>query len=390
MFAFRTNYLMAEPLTTATVALTIGHPKSLRPESARSGLTAERWWTMASYDAAHLCEQGADLLIDNHSTGALVRLQDRGRVALGHRWVSMLRQMVTAFFVLALLLCLTRLVSIAQGPTPATSSFNQQWLDAVVSIETSESGQDPHPIGTGFLVRTEGHHILLVTAKHVVEPAVKSTATSGQRLGYRLTTGSGSSIVWEDDLVKGNGAWNFSTADIACRRVWWPGETHVMTIAAENFLTADSVAVGAPLLVLGFPLGLRSPDHPRPIARHGIVGRAEPDGLIADLFVFPGNSGGPVMYAPPIGLGGSTQFLTDEKLVGVVSSYIPYREPAVSPQTHQLRVMFEENTGLANIVPTDRLIELLQSDDVRKIDAEPCAPEATPITCEAPHRPAQQ
>jgi hypothetical protein len=296
------------------------------------------------------------------------------------------------FLVFGALLCIASSVSIAQEPTPATSSFNQQWLDAVISIEISDPGQEPHPVGTGFLVRTQGSHVVLVTAKHVIEQAISGADTHGQRVGYRLATGAGSSVVWEDDLAKrGGGTWNFSSSDIACRFIAWPTtETHIVTIAAENFLTAKSLTVGAPLLVLGFPLGLRSADHPRPIARHGIVGRADPDGLIADVFVFPGNSGGPVIYAPPLGPGGGTQFLADEKLVGVVSSYIPYDEPAVSPQTKRLRIMFEENTGLANIVPTERLIELLASDAVRRIDTHCPDAQNTPMMCDAPHRAGQQ
>jgi hypothetical protein len=100
------------------------------------------------------------------------------------------------------------------------------------------------------------------------------------------------------------------------------------------------------------------------------VGRADSEGLIADAFVFPGNSGGPVIYSPilKVGQGLNSPLLNEERLVGVVSSFIPYLEPAVSAQTQRVRVVFEENSGLANLIPVARLVELVESDAIRKMD----------------------
>ena len=252
----------------------------------------------------------------------------------------------------------------------STSTFNQQWLDAVISIEVAEPGKDPEPIGTGFLVRTARTHVVVVTAKHVIEEFLASPT---RRLGYRLnTTGSKSVVLWEDDLKKqGLGEWHVSAADIACRFVAWPNAAQIVTMTSDNFLPSGTLMAGAPLLVLGFPLGIRSVDHARPIVRHGVVGRSDPDGVVADAFVFPGNSGGPVVYSPSFkaGHGLSSPLISEEKLIGIVSSFIPYREPAISPQTKRVRVIFEENSGLANIVPVERLSELLATDAVTKQDA---------------------
>ena len=262
-------------------------------------------------------------------------------------------------------------VSYADDAKRPTSTFNQQWLDTVISIEISENGKDPQPVGTGFLVRTTRKHVLIVTAKHVVKDLLASTT---RRLGYRLNAaGTGSVVVWDDELQRqGFGEWHLSpNADIACRFVAWPTSARIVTLAADNFLQSEVLMAGAPILVLGFPLGLRSTDHARAIARHGIIARADPDGVIADVFVFPGNSGGPVVYSPPfkVGQGLSSPLANEERLVGVVSSFIPYLEPAISPQTKRVRIVFEENSGLANLVSAGQILELIGSDPVAKKDA---------------------
>jgi hypothetical protein len=272
----------------------------------------------------------------------------------------------------------TVLLIVSGGQTTAqdeqkrfTSTFNQQWLDLVVSIEMSEAGKALGPIGTGFLVQTLQKHVLLVTAKHILENRIR---VSTIRLGYRLnTTGTSSVIIWDDELHKqGLGGWHLSpTADVACRFTAWPESSQPMTMTSDNFLSAEALMAGAPLLVLGFPLGLRQTEHARPIAKHGIVGRVEPNVIIADVFVFPGNSGGPVIYNPPFkpGRGLSSQLIPEEKLIGIVASYVPYQEPAISTHTGRTRVIFEENSGLANIVPVDRLIELIGSEAVMKTES---------------------
>jgi hypothetical protein len=141
----------------------------------------------------------------------------------------------------------------------------------------------------------------------------------------------------------------------------------------DKFLPRAKLQTGANLLVLGFPLGLRSEEHPNPIARRGMVARADRDDLLADAFVFPGNSGGPVLYEPPIKIKEkgliTSPFINDEHLIGLVASFIPYPEVAVSSLTKRPRVIFEENSGLANVVPVDAIIDLLNRDDVTKQDS---------------------
>ena len=119
-------------------------------------------------------------------------------------------------------------------------------------------------------------------------------------------------------------------------------------------------------MVLGNPFGLRAKDHSKPIARRGSVGRVDADCIVVDTFVFPGNSGGPVVYVPAVKLSGSisSEMVNEERLVGVVSSYVPYIETAVSPQTGRARISFEDNSGLAQVVPAEEMRALVGRDDV--------------------------
>jgi hypothetical protein len=82
-----------------------------------------------------------------------------------------------------------------------------------------------------------------------------------------------------------------------------------------------------------------------------------------DAFIFPGNSGGPVMRqcaGAPAG---------EICLIGMVKGYLPYSDVASSRQTGRPRVTFEENSGLAVVIPVDAIeraiAEHLRTDSAR-------------------------
>jgi hypothetical protein len=99
-----------------------------------------------------------------------------------------------------------------------------------------------------------------------------------------------------------------------------------------------------------------------PILRKGIVAKTEKDELLLDAFIFPGNSGGPALYSSflgavlPIRVPGQ---LSGDFVIGLVDAYKPYQDVAISQQTGRPRVSFEENSGLAVIVPADAIIKLV-------------------------------
>ena len=257
-----------------------------------------------------------------------------------------------------------------------SSVFNQSWLKSVISVEHAQEGpEEEHakyaPIGTGFLVASANKHIVLITAKHVIVD--NKTKKIRGSLSYRLNDKKGQSvIVTEESLSKSQvGGWYLSPdSDVACRFMLVPRSADLLQVPLSCFLESKYVQAGAPILLLGFPLGLRSEDFAKPIVRQGTVALSEPNGLVVDVDFYPGNSGGPVVYVPPIkmGEGLASPLINEEKLIGLAISFIPYVDVAVSKHTGRARVTFEENSGLCNVVPADAILSLLNRRDVSALD----------------------
>jgi hypothetical protein len=261
---------------------------------------------------------------------------------------------------------------IAQDPNKITSVFNQQWLKALVSIEICKDPNKPEPYGTGFLVNTPNKHIALITAKHLVF-ADQGKGRLVPNLAYRLNDKKerSSLILDRDATIFTKSGWIKSGKfDVACRLIVRKDTTDFITIPYSAFLPVKQLQAGAPLFIIGFPMGIRSEEYTVPIVRRAIVARPDPNNIIVDGFVFPGNSGGPVVYEPTVrlGKGFKTPILQGDWMVGMVLSYIPYAEAAFSSQTQRPRIIFEENSGLCNVLPADQILDLLESSDFVKVD----------------------
>ncbi len=80
-----------------------------------------------------------------------------------------------------------------------------------------------------------------------------------------------------------------------------------------------------------------------------------------DSFVFPGNSGSPAILRPEIVSIEGTSANNAAYLMGIVEGYLAYSDIAISMQTHHQRITFEENSGLAEIIPMDRVNEAIKA-----------------------------
>ena len=137
-------------------------------------------------------------------------------------------------------------------------------------------------------------------------------------------------------------------------------------------LRSAGVTEGDGVFVLGFPMGfvgeLRNTVHIRggPIARiRDCTLKRNPEFLV-DALVFPGNSGGPVVLEPEtIAIKGTVAVKT-AYLIGIVKSYVPYRDVAISQQTGRPRVIFEENSGLAAAHPINFVQDIARLHAGRK------------------------
>ncbi len=127
------------------------------------------------------------------------------------------------------------------------------------------------------------------------------------------------------------------------------------------------ISEGDGIFVLGFPMGIIGEKCNFVIVRQGAIARIR-DSLtgnskefLIDTSIFPGNSGGPVVSRPEVISIEGTKAIKIAYLLGVVSTYLTYRDVAISQQTQQPRIIFEENSGLAAVVPVDYLIEIIDT-----------------------------
>jgi S1-C subfamily serine protease len=142
-------------------------------------------------------------------------------------------------------------------------------------------------------------------------------------------------------------------------------------------------SIGDGLFVLGFPMGISGTlVRNYVIARRGSIARISDvlDGssktFLIDAFVFPGNSGGPVVSAVDITAIEGTKPQTAAYLIGMVKGYVPYDDVAVSQQTGRPRMVSEENSGLAEVIPVDFINETIEFD--RRLHGQAPSPPAVP------------
>lgn len=151
--------------------------------------------------------------------------------------------------------------------------------------------------------------------------------------------------------------------DQGVRMAYFLSDQHVLNLKDAAEL---GVAEGDGVYVLGFPLGMVGETRNYVIVRQGCIARLR-DALedhstevLVDAAVFPGNSGGPVVMKPEFGSIQGTKRLHRALLLGVVAAYLPYKDIAISRQTGRPRVTFEENSGLATVIPYDFIAETIR------------------------------
>ena len=133
-------------------------------------------------------------------------------------------------------------------------------------------------------------------------------------------------------------------------------------------------------MFLDFPWGgVMASERQYVISRTGIIARLRDalertnNDFMIDSMIFPGNSGGPVINKPEIISIEGTNSVPSPYLIGIVASYLTYTDTAVSKQTGQSRVVFEENSGLAVVIPADYFWKQLTSASLQRISRKPSA-----------------
>lgn len=261
--------------------------------------------------------------------------------------------------------------------------FPPEYLDTVVALTQRDDSGTVQFTGTGFLYGhpqgvdpTDGQtwfQVFLITNRHVVERTSQLVARINGPLGSKPAEYDLPTLQPEEGE-----RWTFhpEDADVAVVKVSavllkehdrqfqaFQKDTH--TISRHQAIELG-LSEGSGVFVLGFPMRMVDNERNFVIVRKGTLARMQDwlheysNEFLIDAFVFPGNSGGPVITAPELTHIINTKSVSTSRLVGMVSRYIPYMEVAVSPQTGHPRIWFEENSGLVKIVPVDLIEETIE------------------------------
>jgi len=240
------------------------------------------------------------------------------------------------------------------------------WHMSVVPLELLDKDVF---VGTGFLMNFYSMP-LLITNKHIMR---------GNELQYRINRSDGKIDrirIGQEDGYEDYCDWfehPNSSIDIAIRLVPHIPGSRLIGLNFETIGKSAEIYDGREIFYWGFPLGGGAEDELQhyPIMRSGIVAQNRfHNRYLIEANVYPGSSGSPV-FTKPFAIKEETALLFKApRLIGVVSSYIPYREQAISQQTNRTRITFEENSGLALVMNAHTIYELVDSREFRDI-AEP-------------------
>ena len=263
-----------------------------------------------------------------------------------------------------------------------------RYLDTVVALGGPSQDGNIRYTATGFLYGyptgqtdaegTRQYWICLVTNRHVFQKALQRNTGLQARFNRRIGAGA---YIYPLPLNEPDGSASWIVhpdpdVDVAVLPVspnqlkqdgiefaWFQSDTHTFTLDEAR---TSQVSEGDGVFVLGFPLGEAGDERNYAIVRQGIIARAQ-DWLkgdartfLIDASIFPGNSGGPVLLKPELASIEGTKSNSKCGLIGMVSSYLPYQEIAVSTQTDRPRMIFEENSGLGIVVPHDLIQETVE------------------------------
>lgn len=225
---------------------------------------------------------------------------------------------------------------------------------------------------TGFLLNINKVH-LLITAKHcVVEANTGKFIDSGMHAFYNLKNGGVGFRSIDELKDKNDFRWIFHKnpeVDVAIIPFLLDTKIEdVVVIPDEIFWTEDLFEL-YDVFFFSFQPGINVKTRITPIIRNGIISLMNDDSTFyIDAAAFPGNSGSPVFLKPsPIKFTDKGFHIGKKpfggQFIGMIGSYLPYQETAISMQTGRPRVIFEENTGLSKVWSVHFFNEIINSKE---------------------------
>jgi S1-C subfamily serine protease len=255
------------------------------------------------------------------------------------------------------------------------------FLDCAVAIGTDDRDGKRSWVASGFFYGRRvpsddskpQYKVFLVTNRHVVEKlsvAYIRQNPQGNEAAKEFTLplhGPNGDPIWyphprEEIDVAVTTVNPTALSALGIELAFFQNDDHIATVSKMEEI---GLSEGDGIFVLGFPMGLVGQRRNAVVARVGCLARIRElldrsaQTFLIDASVFPGNSGGPVISRPETAAIVDTAFQDASYLIGIVSGYIPYSDVAVSAQTGQTRVVFEENSGLAVVYPVDVIEEAI-------------------------------
>ena len=252
------------------------------------------------------------------------------------------------------------------------------YLSSVVSIGVRTSVSTIAWIGTGFFVgKSTGQdnkvYPLLVSNKHVYDGKDNIVLRMKKRDNDDLQ-------VLDAPLKNDDGSLRYITHDlddidvavlplsaqfIEDNGLDFPCFNIDENALSSNELRTNGADEGTIVYMLGFPMGLVNISSNLPICRMGCISRmsetqiSEQHNMLVDIQNFPGNSGSPIITRPEFVSITGTPSLTRSVLIGIVHSYIQYREQLINSQTKEVVEIRSENSGIALVHPVEFIREII-------------------------------
>jgi len=260
------------------------------------------------------------------------------------------------------------------------------FMNSVVALGLQKEDGSKVWIGTGFLVKrketfnpTEST-VYIITNKHVV--------CNQTLLFVRFNNVDGRGVkdlplTLKDELEKNYSEHPLPDSDVVAIEIL-PNvilKNHLNLSAIDiddhalslSQMEETGVSEGSLVYSLGFPMNLVGDITKAPICRLGCISRIadaflkkdDAQMFLVDAQVFPGNSGGPIISRPEFVSIEGTPSNRKANLIGVLSSFITYRNVMVSKQTGREMMVQEENSGLTVVHPVDRIREVVEIEYAR-------------------------
>lgn len=237
--------------------------------------------------------------------------------------------------------------------------------------------------GSGFFLM-HGNETFLVTANHVLQSQNANqqwapSAPQASLIAYYHTAGGNSRYDVAANLDAAEIKFD-AASDVAVLKIGTsateegrtiltsgrgiqlniPAGTKLIGARSENLTKYEDVLISNDVFVFGYPnsLSLRNDPHidfERPLLRKGIVAgkNVRRRTIILDCPVYYGNSGGMALQVEEVQLG-EFQF----KVIGVVTSFVPFVEELRSVQIGYVNVSVE-NSGYSVVAPADVILGLI-------------------------------